>query len=314
MELFSKQTKIDFMGKRRFAVVFSAMVLALAVGSLIVRGINFGLDFTGGTLIEVGYPEAPEIADVRAALTEVGFDDAVVQTFGAASDIVIRVPPRAEEQSDAELSTRVLEALQARGGGEIEIRRVEYVGPQIGRELAEKGGLAMLYALLGILAYVAFRFQWRFSVGAVAALVHDVTITIGLISLLGVQFDLTVIAALLAVIGYSLNDTIVVFDRIRENFRSIRNATSFEVINTSLNQTLSRTLVTSGTTLLVLLALFFVGGEIIHAFAATLIMGVLIGTYSSIYVASSAALQLGVSKQDLMPVEKEGAEAQSTEP
>jgi len=314
MELFSKQTKIDFMGKRQFALVLSAAALALAISSLVVRGLNFGLDFTGGTLIEVGYPKAPEIADVRSALTEAGFYDAVVQTFGAASDIVVRLPPRDEEESNAELSTRVLEALQARGGGGVEIRRVEYVGPQIGRELAEKGGLAMLYALLGILVYVSFRFQWRFSVGAVAALVHDVTITIGLISLLQVQFDLTVIAALLAVIGYSLNDTIVVFDRIRENFHSIRKATSFAVINTSVNQTLSRTLVTSGTTLLVLLALFFIGGEIIHAFAATLIIGVLVGTYSSIYVASSAALQLGVSKQDLMPVEKEGAEVQSTEP
>jgi len=314
MELFSKQTKIDFMGKRHFALVLSAAALALAISSLVVRGLNFGLDFTGGTLIEVGYPKAPEIADVRSALTEAGFYDAVVQTFGAASDIVVRLPPRDEEESNAELSTRVLEALQARSGGGVEIRRVEYVGPQIGRELAEKGGLAMLYALLGILVYVSFRFQWRFSVGAVAALVHDVTITIGLISLLQVQFDLTVIAALLAVIGYSLNDTIVVFDRIRENFHSIRKAISFDVINTSVNQTLSRTLVTSGTTLLVLLALFFIGGEIIHAFAATLIIGVLVGTYSSIYVASSAALQLGVSKQDLMPVEKEGAEVQSTEP
>lgn len=314
MELFSKQTNIDFMGKRRYAVVFSAALVVLAIGSLVVRGVNFGLDFTGGTLIEVGYPEAPEISDVRAALSESGFEDAVVQTFGAASDIVVRLPPRDETESNAELSTRVLEALQARGGGEVEIRRVEYVGPQIGRELAEKGGLAMLYALLGILVYVSLRFQWRFSIGAVTALVHDVTITIGLISLLQVQFDLTVIAALLAVIGYSLNDTIVVFDRIRENFRSMRKGTSFEVINASVNQTLSRTLVTSGTTLLVLLALFFVGGEIIHAFATTLIMGVLVGTYSSIYVASSAALQLGVSKQDLMPVEKEGAEAQGTEP
>jgi preprotein translocase subunit SecF len=281
--------------------------MVLSVVMLATRGLNFGLDFTGGTLIEVSFPDDADTELVRSNLRSAGLEDAVVQTFGVASDIVVRVPPRSEEESNAEISTLVLQALQEGVQGEVTMRRVEFVGPQVGEELAEQGILAVVYALIGIFLYVMVRFQWRFSAGAVAALVHDVLITMGVISLLQVEFDLTVVAALLAVIGYSLNDTIVVFDRIRENFPRLRKSTPIEVINRSINEMLARTLMTSGTTLLVLMALFIFGGEIIHAFAFTLIIGIVVGTYSSIYVASSALLQLGVSKYDLLQVEKEGA-------
>ena len=309
MKFLKRNTNIDFMGKRNFALVFSLVLIAAALVSLPVRSLNFGLDFTGGTLIEVSFPTAPDISDVRGRLADGGMD-AMVQTFGAANDIVVRIPPAEEEESSAEISTRVLEALGQSTEGEIDVRRVEFVGPQVGEELTEQGILAVIYALIGIFIYVMMRFQWRFSVGAVAALVHDVLITMGAISLLRIEFDLTVVAALLAVIGYSLNDTIVLFDRIRENFPRLGSKlTPTEVVNTSVNQTLSRTLMTSLTTLLVLIALFYFGGEIIHGFAATLIIGVLIGTYSSIYVASTSLLALGVSKYDLMVVEKEGADA-----
>ena len=306
MRIIKKGIELDLMGKRYIALVLSIILFTMAAGSLLVKGLNLGLDFTGGTLIEVAYPTAPDLGEVRDRLSESGYDDAVVQTFGAASDIVVRLPARGEEASSADLSTAVVNALQQGMDSELDLRRVEFVGPQIGDELAEKGGQAMIYALVGIFLYVLFRFQWRFSAGAVAALVHDVIITLGIISILGVEFDLTVIAALLAVVGYSLNDTIVVFDRIRENFPRLRNRTPIQVINTSINQTLARTVMTSVTTLLVLIALFIFGGEIIHSFAFTLIIGVLIGTYSSIFVASTALVYLKVSKQDLMPVEKEG--------
>jgi preprotein translocase subunit SecF len=308
MRLLNRKTNIDFMGKRKVAFVVSAVLIVLSITVLVARDLNFGLDFTGGTLIEVGYPSAPEISDVRSNLAEAGMDNAVVQTFGAATDIVVRIPPRdVEGESNAEISTVVLEALQKGVEGDIQMRRVEFVGPQVGDELTEQGILAVVYALIGIFLYVMMRFQWRFSVGAVTALVHDILITMGILSLVQVEFDLTVVAALLAVIGYSLNDTIVLFDRIRENFPRLRKANSLEVVNVSVNETLSRTLMTSMTTLLVLIALFIFGGEIIHAFAFTLIVGVLVGTYSSIYVASTTLLELGVSKFDLLAVEKEGA-------
>jgi preprotein translocase subunit SecF len=279
--------------------------------SLSTRGLNFGLDFTGGTLIEVRFPAAADIEQVRSNLSAAGLEDAVVQTFGAVSDIVVRIPPRSEEESTAEISTVVLAALQQEVDGDVEMLRVEFVGPQVGEELAEQGILAVVYALIGIFLYVMFRFQWRFSAGAVAALSHAVVISMGIISALQVQFDLTVVAALLAVIGYSLNDTIVVFDRIRENFPRMLKSTPMEVIDRSLNETLARTLMTGITTLLVLVALFVFGGEIIHAFAFTLIVGITVGTYSSIYVASAALLQLRVSKYDLLQVEKEGADLDS---
>ncbi len=309
MRILNRKTNIDFMSQRKKALVMSAILMVLSVVTLVTRGLNFGLDFTGGMLIEVSYPSAPLISEVRANLDGAGLDDAVVQTFGTASDIVVRIPPRNEEESDAELSTIVLKALQAGIEGDIVMRRVEFVGPQVGDELAEQGILAVVYAMIGIFLYVMFRFQWRFSVGAVAALVHDVLISMGVLSAVQVEFDLTVVAALLAVIGYSLNDTIVLFDRIRENFPRLRKRAPIEVVNTSVNETLSRTVMTSMTTLLVLFALFVFGGEIIHSFAFTLIVGVLVGTYSSIFVASTVLLRLGVSKYDLLQVEKEGAAA-----
>jgi len=307
MDIIRNDTHIDFMGKRRIGLIFSVILILASIGSLVTRGLDFGLDFTGGTLIEISYPEAPDLVEVRGALDQAGYDNFSVQTFGTPRDIVVRLPPEVAAEEGANVSTAALEALSSVDAG-VEVRRVEFVGPQIGEELANQGGLALLYALAGILLYVSFRFQWRFAVGAVAALIHDVLIVVGMISLFRISFDLTVVAALLAVIGYSLNDTIVVYDRLRENFRVKRKGTAKELTNLSINQMLSRTVMTSLTTLLVLIALFYFGGEIIHAFAYTLIVGVIVGTYSSIFVASTAALVLGVSKQDLMPVVKEGAD------
>jgi preprotein translocase subunit SecF len=307
MQLFKDSTNFDFMSKRKIAVTFSVILLFAAIGSMAVRGLNFGLDFTGGTLIEMKYSHAVDLSLVRSTLETSGFPEAVAQHFGTASDIMVRIAPR-ENQSNADISTTVMAALRGADEGEVEMRRVEFVGPQVGDELAEDGALAMIYALICILVYVGFRFEYRFAVGAVLALIHDVILTVGVFALFQLEFDLTVLAAVLAVIGYSLNDTIVVFDRIRENFRKMRKGTSTDVVNSSLNQTLSRTMMTSITTLLVLTALFIFGGELIHGFATALIIGVVIGTYSSIYVASSSALMLGISKTDLMPVEKEGEE------
>ncbi|MFU8830857.1 MAG: protein translocase subunit SecF [Wenzhouxiangella sp.] len=312
MDIIKANTSIDFMAGRKIALVVSAIILAIGVASLFSRGINLGLDFTGGTLIEVAYPEAPDLGDVRQALTDAGYDDFVVQTFGAARDIVVRMPADQADETGAALSEAVLDALRNHEPA-IDLRRVEFVGPQVGQELAEQGGLALLYALIGILLYVSFRFQWRFAVGAVAALVHDILLVVGILSIFQVNFDLTVVAALLAVIGYSLNDTIVLYDRLRENFRIKRKGTPAELCNLSINQMLARTLMTSLTTLMVLLALFYFGGEIIHAFAFTLIIGVVVGTYSSIYIAGNAAIILGVSKQDLMPVQKEGEDQPEVE-
>ena len=304
-DLFSRLPQFDFLGRRRAALYLSAGLLAVSVLSLGVRGLDFGIDFTGGTLIEVGYSEPVNLDPIRAALDDAGFDEAAVLHFGTARDVLVRLAPR-EELSRAELSSQVLRVLQEKNT--VTLRRVEFVGPQVGEELTEDGGLAMLIALFGILVYVWLRFEYRFALGAIAALVHDVLITLGFFSVLGLEFDLTVLAAILAVIGYSLNDTIVVFDRVRENFRRVRRGSTEEVMNRSLNQTLSRTLMTSLTTLLVLVALFVFGGELIRGFATALIVGVLIGTYSSIFVASVAALALGVNRTDLLPVKKEGAD------
>ena len=307
MELFKKTTTFDFMSKRTFALIFSAVLIAISIGSLATRGLNFGIDFTGGTLIEVAYENPAELSGIRSALSSANYGDAIVQHFGTSQDVLIRLQPR-KDVSNADLSNNVISALKQATTEKIDLRRVEFVGPQVGDELTEDGGLAMLYAIIGIFIYVMFRFEWKFSLGSVAALTHDVIITMGFFSLFMFEFDLTVLAAILAVIGYSLNDTIVVFDRIRENFRKMRKGTSVDIINGSLNQTLSRTLMTSITTMLVLGALFIFGGEIIHQFALALIVGVVIGTYSSIYIASPVVLALGVSKQDLMPVQKEGVE------
>ncbi len=299
----TQRFNFNFMGKRKQAAVFSGLLLGISLFSLVTQQLNFGIDFTGGTLVEVGYQQTVELEQVRELLSATEFSDAAVQYFGSARDVLIRVA-EVEGKNSADLSGELIDVLK-QSGQTVEVRRVEFVGPQVGEDLQEDGGLALIYALIMIFIYVAFRFQRRFSVGAIAALAHDIIITIGFFSVLQLDFDLTVLAALLAVIGYSLNDTIVVFDRIRENFQRMRKGTPVEVVNTSLNQTLTRTLITSLTTLLVLTALFFLGGELIRPFSTALIFGVIIGTYSSIYVASPVTLALGISRQDLMPVEKE---------
>ncbi len=304
-KLQAPQVRWDIMGLRKPAMMFSIALIVISIASLAIRGLNLGVDFTGGYVIEAAYPDAVELDSVRDALANADFGDAIVQHFGTAHEVLIRLAPR-EGVNNAALSEQVLGALDAGDSGSIEMRRLEFVGPQVGEELREQGGLSILAALFCIVVYIWLRFEKKFSVGSVLALVHDVVITLGVISLLQAEFDLSVLAAILAVIGYSLNDTIVVFDRIRENFRKLRKTSEIDMMNISINETLSRTLITSFTTLLVLVALFIFGGEIIRSFSLALIVGVLIGTYSSIYVASSATLMLGVTRQDLMPVEKEG--------
>ena len=297
--------QIDFMGKRKIAACFSIALLLISIGSLAFKGLNLGLDFTGGTLVEVEYASAPNLEEVRSQLLNAGYENVVVQNFGASTDVLVRL---AESFND-KVALQVFSSFSATGES-VSLMRAEFVGAQVGEELREQGGLGLLLALALVMIYVALRFQFKFSVGAVAALIHDVIIVIGVFSIMGWDFDLTVLAALLAVIGYSLNDTIVVSDRIRENFRLLRKIEPLEVINVSLTQTLSRTLVTSLTTILVLLSLYFFGGEMINGFAKALLVGVLIGTYSSIYVAGNILLLMGITKEDLIApvVEKEGEE------
>ena len=309
MQILQLKETVAFMRFRKVAVVFSLILMAASIFSLATNKLNFGLDFTGGTLIEVGFEQAADLNKIRAMMDSNGYDDAVVQLYGSSRDVVIRLATREDVKAEM-LGNQVLNILQAGTGQTIDMRRIEFVGASVGDELAEQGGLAMLTALICILVYVAFRFEWRFALGSVIALFHDVLLTLGLFSVLQLEFDLTVLAAILAVIGYSLNDTIVVSDRIRENFRKVREGTPEDIINISLTQTLSRTVITSITTLLVLAALFFKGGALIHGFATALLLGVFVGTYSSVYVASSVALALGISKEDLIPevIEKEGAD------
>ena len=299
MDFFKIESHIDFLKPRKIAYAISATLILVSLVSLATRGLNFGIEFRGGVVIEAGFPESIDLPPIRSALDEAGIDRTVVQHFGSSREITVQL--LAEEGMDA-AATRdrimsILRSVDARA----ELRRVEFVGPQVGRELAEQGGLATLFALIMILAYVSFRFQWKFSVGAVVALVHDVIITLGIFSLIQLAFDLAVLAAVLAVIGYSLNDTIVIFDRIRENMLKMRRKSTEEVVNASLNQTLSRTIMTGVTTMLVLLALYFLGGEAIAGFSIALIIGVLIGTYSSIYIASETAMALKVTTTDLLP-------------
>jgi preprotein translocase subunit SecF len=307
-----KTLNIDFMGWRRPAVIASTVIMLLFIGSMVARGFNFGLDFTGGTVLEVGYEQPTELAPIRQILDDNGFEKAIVQHFGSRRDVVIRLPLRTEGEggASAEASDQVFRELSMASDGKVELRRAEFVGPQVGEELREDGGLAMLFALIGILIYVAVRFEWRFAVGAVIATIHDVIFTIGVFSALQIEFNLAVLAAVLAVIGYSVNDTVVIFDRVRENFRKIRKGTVIEIVNRSINETLSRTIITGGTTLLVVLALFIFGGEVLSGFSLALIIGIIIGTYSSIYVATAAVVWLGISKADLIPPPKEGASAE----
>lgn len=300
MRSFIKTTHIDFLAKGKLALGASVVVLVICIVSLMTRGLNLGLDFTGGTIIEVGYPAPVEIPNIRQTLQAAGFERAQAQHFGTSSDILIRIAPQ-QGLNSADISSRVLTALKtAEGGTGVQMRRVEFVGPQVGSELIEDGSLAMLYALIGILIYVTLRFEWRLALGTIAATVHDVVFTIGFFSLFQIEFDLTVLAAVLAVIGYSVNDTVVVLDRIRENFRKMRRETTKEIMNASINQTLSRTLMTSLTTLLAVVVLFFFGGPVIRDFSLALIIGIVVGTYSSIYIASSGAQMLGLRREDLL--------------
>ena len=286
----------NFMVLRWPAAVFSLVLLAISVGSLATKELQWGLDFTGGTLVEVAYSDSADLTEIRSTLDSRGYSGALVVSFGTDRDVLIRLPVGTSDEQGAAL----LGILQSESSDTVELRRIEFVGPQVGEELREQGGLAMLLALGLVMVYIAFRFQFKFALGAVGALAHDVIIVLGFFSIMGLEFDLTVLAAILAVIGYSLNDTIVVSDRIRENFRKLRRVESVEVINQSLSETLGRTLVTSLTTLLVLISLAFVGGEMINGFAIALLVGVVVGTYSSIYVAANLLLTLGVSKDDLM--------------
>ena len=308
MQLLNMKETIRFMSLKKPAAILSVCLIIGSITSLAINQLNWGLDFTGGTQIEVGYGQTADLSQIRGQLEASDFKDAVVQNFGSSQDVLIRLASR-DGVKPSELGDAALKILKE-ADSTAEMRGSSYVSSSVGEELTEQGGLAMLVALICILIYVALRFEWRFALGSVAALMHDVLITLGLFSILGLEFDLTVLAAVLAVIGYSLNDTVVVCDRIRENFRKIRKGESEEIINISLTQTLNRTIITSLTTILVLLALFFVGGATIHGFATALLFGVLIGTYSSIYVSSLVALTLGISKEDLMPteIEKEGAD------
>lgn len=301
---------IDFMGWRRIALAISVGFLLLSVASFFTRQLAWGLDFTGGTLVEVHFAETAELARVRAGLEQGGFPGAIVVAFGTDRDVLIRLPQgHTEMAGDA-----VLKLLRQDATGGVELRRTEFVGPQVGDELREQGGLAMLLALGLITLYIAFRFQLKFAVSAVIALVHDIVITLGFFSLTGLEFDLTVLAAILAVIGYSLNDTIVVYDRIRENFRKLRGLSPMEVVNRSITETLGRTLVTSLTTVLVLVSLAIFGGDMIFGFALALLVGVTVGTYSSIYMASNILLMLGVTKEDLMLPVRDGADQDELTP
>jgi len=307
MQIISGKTNIDFLGKRNIAIGFSAILILISIFSLYNRGLNLGIDFTGGYLIEAGYSQPVELEPVRNALSNSDYSDALVQHFGTSKDILVRIAPR-EGVNSASISDDVLNVLKDASSDTIEMRRIEFVGPQVGEELREQGGLALLIALFGIMIYVGLRFQMKSAFGAILALVHDVVITVGVFSVTQIQFDLSVLAAILAVIGYSLNDTVVVLDRIRETFRMQRKGTPTEILNLSINGTLSRTIMTSLTTLLVLTALFFLGGEVIHGFAFALIVGVFIGTYSSIYVASNSLMMMGVSKIDFLEEAKEVTE------
>ena len=300
MRLITHKTHIDFLGqtRRKIALVFSVLIVVVSLVSIISRGLEFGIDFTGGILLEVGYPEAADLVSIRSNLADEGFNDAQVQLFGTDTDVLVRLPP--QEGADPDSLREQLRSTVAVGTSGVDLRRVEFVSPQVGKELTERGSLALIIALLLIFVYVMVRFQWKFAAGAVAALAHDVIVTVGFFSLFRFPFDLTVVAAVLAVIGYSLNDTVVAFDRIRENFFKLRGILAEESMNTSINEMLARTIITGVTTLLVLVALLVLGGESIAPFSVALIVGIIVGTYSSIYTASATALALGVNAQDLL--------------
>jgi preprotein translocase subunit SecF len=303
LRVIKSKTNFDFMGRRNIAMALSALVIIASIASLAFKGLNFGVDFTGGLLLELGYEQPADLGAIRGQLEEAGFEGAQAQHFGNTSDVLIRMLPQPGVET-AKLGQQILAVLQA-DDVVVQLRRVEYVGPQVGEELTERGGTAMIFAILMIMGYIMFRFQWKFALGSVAALLHDVIIVIGVFSVLQLPFDLSVLAAVLAVIGYSLNDTIVVFDRIRENFRLVRKGESAAIMNTSINQMLGRTMITSVTTLLVVMSLFFLGGEAVSGFSTALMIGIVVGTYSSIYMASTTALALNVNPDDLLEQKKD---------
>jgi preprotein translocase subunit SecF len=302
MRFFTRVPNIDFMGPRKLGLVLSAVLTIAALVLVGVRGLNLGVDFTGGVLVEVEYPQAVELESVRSDLSAAGYERAVVQFFGSSTAVLIRLPPEADASS-AEVSTNVLQALHADDRG-ISLRRIEFVGPQLGEELTEKGGLALLTAFIGIMIYIAFRFEWKFAIGAVAALIHDAVMMIGFLAFVWVEFDITTLAAILALIGYSLNETIVIFDRVRENLVDQRRAEILDVVNLSINQTLMRSVITHLTTLLVLFALLFLGGPSVHSFSLAMIFGVLVSLYSSIYISTNLAVVMGLKREDLLPPEE----------
>ena len=306
MEFFSKRTSYPFMHTRRVWYVVSAVMILVSIASLAVRGLNFGIDFTGGVVLELSFPQAADLEKVRAGLAKAGYGDAAVQSFGTSRDVLVRLLPEEGQDVNA-LGRNVLAAVEAGDPG-VELRRTEVVGPQVGQELAEKGALAVLFTFVLILAYVALRFQWKLGVGAIVAALHDPIVILGIFSLSGLTFDLPALAAILAVIGYSLNDTVVVFDRLRERFLSVRKGTPEQIIDMAVNETLSRTIMTSGTTMITVLALLFFGGEILRGFATALTIGIVVGTYSSIYIASATALDLKLTARDLLPAQREKGE------
>lgn len=306
MEFFKRTPNIDFMGKRRVTYAISALLMIVSFALLATRGLNLGIDFTGGVVVEVNYPAAADVDRARAALARAGFAEAQVQSFGSSHDLAVRVMPRANEDVN-QVSKRISDALKAQDPG-VQVRRTEVVGPQVGRDLTEQGGLAMLFTFIGILIYVGFRFEKKMAAGTVLAAMHDPIVILGFFSATQMTFDLSVLAAVLAVIGYSINDTVVVFDRVREVFLLMRKATSLQVLNTALNQTLSRTLMTSFSVLFVVVSLYVFGGETLKGFSTAIIVGVAVGTYSSIFVAGALALDMGVKAQDLMAVKKDDPE------
>ena len=305
MRLIKNKTSINFLGeaRRRIALFLSIIMVSISISSIFIKGLEFGIDFTGGVLLEVGYPEPANLMKIRTSLENDGFEEVQVQSFGSDKDVLLRLPPQLDQ--DPNFIRDRLRNLLATDEPNVVLRRVEFVGPQVGEDLTEQGGLAMIFALMMIFAYVMFRFQWKFAAGAVCALLHDVIITVGFFSLFGFEFDLTVVAAVLAVIGYSLNDTVVAFDRIRENFIKLRGVASHEAMNISINEMLARTIITGVTTLVVLIALLTLGGESVRPFSIALIVGIIIGTYSSIYTAGAIALVLNVNTKDLLPPEKD---------
>ena len=302
MEFFHKVPHIHFLGARKPAMIMSVVVLLAAVASLSVHGLNFGVDFTGGVTVQVAYPKSADLKQVRSDLAASGFENAIAQNYGTPQEVLIRLQ-QAKGDTDKDAGNKVLAALQKSEPG-VKLQQVNFVGPEVGKDLATKGALAFVITLVAILIYIILRFEWRLAVGAVAATLHDVVFVVGFFSLLHIEFDLNVLASVLAVMGYSVNDTVVVFDRIREDFRKVRKGSPMEIMDLAINETLSRTIMTSGVTLLVVIALLILGGPILHGFSLALFVGIIVGTYSSIYIASATALMLGVSKSDLIPAKR----------